>query len=89
VDETSREEDGQTEFDDQKERQGERVGEPMLRLKARELVSARRDLRRVFAVIDLRLVPAIREEREARGPDAEGRHSKADWKRTAHRIEAD
>jgi hypothetical protein len=89
TDETTRQENGQAKLHEQKERHGERVGEPMLRLKTRELVSARRDLRRVFAVIELGLVQAIREEREDRGPDAEDRHGKTDWKRLAQQKEAD
>jgi hypothetical protein len=89
ADETTRQEDGQTKLHEQKERHGERVGEPMLGLKTRELVSARRDLRGVSAVVDLGLVQAVREEREDRGPDAEGWHGKADWKRLAQQKEAD
>src|SRR5512132_3695048 len=87
--EPTRQEDDRTKFHEQKERHGERVGEPVPRLKARELVPARRYLRRAFAGIDLRLVQAVAEEREDRSPDAEDRHTEAHRKRVAQHIGAD
>jgi len=73
MDDRSSENDNETEFEQYKYGQHDQRREQVLGFEARESVSARRDLRRALAVVDLTPVAAIREERQGRGADDEDR----------------